>query len=158
MTHKCKTYPMPPKICFPVTSLLSLLHLHVRNLLLITRCNGRLMSSGEPESLKLTDSCYFSCVVFIYFLNIAQLLVQGGDASGECLLFVVTDQRRPSCLMCGWGWLSAVQLRCCLFFFFDCVKPIDASQLLPPLPSPRSHVLATRGLSRWTAATVGRIG
>lgn len=97
------------------------------------------MPCSEADSLKWTDSCFFSRVMFIYFLNIAQLLVQGVDASGERLLFVVTDQRCLSCLMCGWGWLSAVQLRCCRGVFFDCGKPTDASQLLTSRPSLRSH-------------------
>lgn len=130
--------PCPPHVCSSVTSHL---HLHVWNLLLITPCNG-------CQSLCVRSrSCYFSYVGFMYLLNIAQLWVRGGDASGECLLFVVTDQRRPSCAMCCWGWSSASQLGCCLLC--DCVKPIDASELLPvpslPLHSPCCHVPATRG-------------
>lgn len=48
------------------------------------------------QSLKLMDPCHFSPLAFIYlFSKKSPAVSPWGDASGECLLFVVTDQRRP---------------------------------------------------------------
>lgn len=87
--------------------------------------------------------CYFSPLVFIYLFSKNNPAVSPwGDANGECL-FVVTDQRRPSCVMCGWGWLGAAWWRCCLSF--ECVLSHRMPPSKLPLPFARSHVLATRG-------------
>ncbi len=94
MTDKCQTYPMPPTDIL-MQGLLSsnftsvtFLDFHVHNLLLITQCDGRPMQSTEPQSLKLTDSCYFSPLVVIYlFSKNSPAVSPWGDASGG--LFVI---------------------------------------------------------------------
>lgn len=89
--------------------------------------------------------------IFIYlFSKNSPAVSPWGYASGECLLFVVTDQRRPSCAMCDRGWLGAVQLRCCVVFLGGCVlnhwMPPSHSLSTPcPSPPPPAHVPATRG-------------
>lgn len=86
-----------------MNSLLSLSAVLVRNLLLIAQRDGRPMLSNEPQTLKPADPCYCSPFSFIYIISKNSPAVgPWGDADGKCL-FVVTDQRRPSCVMCCWG-------------------------------------------------------
>lgn len=157
MVDKCKTYPMPPtdlscqsgKVCFPVTSLLSLSDLLFHNLLLITQCDGHPMLSNEP-SLKLIDSCYFSPFIVIYLISKNSPVVSPwGDAEGCCLWSLISCT--PSCVMCCWGWLGALQLRCSLLL----------SHWMPPshfFLSPSMLSCLGHQVKQWTAATVGRIG
>lgn len=141
MTDKCKTYPVPPTDIL-LQCLLSC-DFTFHNLSLITWCDGHLLPSSEPPSLTLTDSCYFSPLACIYlFSKNSPAVSTWGDAGG---VFVI----------CG-HWSAAPQLhdvrlrliRCTaaeMLSVAECVKPLDASQTLPPLPPPSSHVLATRG-------------
>lgn len=79
--------------------------------------------------------------MFTYFLNIAQLLVKGLMPGRSILFFVVTDHRRPSCLMCGTE-SSAAEL---LSIFFLLVLMFVVSQWMPPNyfpPSPHYALIA----------------
>lgn len=71
---------------------------------------------------------------------------------GSILLFVVTDQRRPSCLMCG-SESSAAELLSDFSFFKVCGKPMEASQQLSFHSSVLS-LLATRDLIQYAGALV----
>lgn len=72
-----------------MTSLLSLLGLHVHNLLLITRCDDRPVPSNEPQAFEVDGLYVISALLclFIYFLRITQLLVRGETPMGSVYLW-----------------------------------------------------------------------
>lgn len=83
---------------------------------------------------------FLSLVLFIYFLNITQLLVRGADASGEH--FVIRGHWSPAPqLLDVWNWEQCSWVAVCflIIFFYVCGKPVDASQLLSFYSSLRSH-------------------
>lgn len=94
----------------------------VTSLLLLSRLilNGCLMP---------TQLVFSAVLFFIYFLNIAQLLVQGADASGEHFVIRGHWSAAPQLLDVG-NWEKCSWVAVCFFFSFFFMFAVN--QWMPP--------------------------